>query len=212
MDGVTTLEPPDPATVDGRRARGERTRAAIISAFVALIEEGEHKPTGAQIAARAGTSVRALWANFTDLETLYGATGELLLARQDARGTVIPAELPLAERIDRFCVQRAGLLEDIAPFARANRLREPFSAALRHNRRRFLDRIARDVQGVFGAELDRVGERREDVLLALTASASWSWWSVLRDDFQLDVAHCTEIMRTTVTRLLTVELVDVGTG
>ena len=120
MCGVTTLEPPDPPTVDGRRARGERTRAAIITAFVQLLEDGEIKPTGAQIAAGAGISIRAPWANFSDLETLYDATGRVLFARSDARKVVIRADLPLPGRIDRFCADRATACERIAPFAKGH--------------------------------------------------------------------------------------------
>jgi AcrR family transcriptional regulator len=196
------LEPPTRSTVDGRKARGERTRAAVISAFIGLIEDGERKPTGAQIAQRAGISIRALWANFADLETLYHATGQVLLARADQQINTIPADLPLAERLDRFCAHRVAGLEDIAPFARANRLREPFSATLRNNRRRFLERIGGEVEQVFAPELAAAGAGRADLLLGLTSTASWSWWSVLRDDFELDVPRCAEVLHATLARLL----------
>ncbi|WP_214406777.1 TetR/AcrR family transcriptional regulator [Pseudonocardia lacus] len=199
---MTTLEPPNPPAVDGRRARGERTRAAIISAFIQLLEGGELKPTGAQIAARAGISIRALWANFSDLETLYDQTGRALLARADQYAVVIPVDLPLAERIERFCAVRAVACERVAPFAKATRLREPYSAALRTNRRRTLDRLVTMIEQTFAPELAAAGERRADLLLSLTASTSWSWWSVLRDDHGLDVPACTAVLRETVTRLL----------
>jgi TetR/AcrR family transcriptional regulator, regulator of autoinduction and epiphytic fitness len=202
MMDVTALEPPNQPSTDGRRARGERTRAALIGAFVELIRDGELKPTGAQIADRAGTSLRALWANFADLEALYETTGTVLLAEYDRRTDTIPADLPLADRIDKFCRQRAVALENIGPFARANRLREPFSAALRHNRRMFLDRVAAEIERLFAAELAATGDRRDDVLRALTASTSWSWWAVLRDDYDLDARQGREVMRVTVTRLL----------
>jgi TetR/AcrR family transcriptional regulator of autoinduction and epiphytic fitness len=199
---VTTLEPPHPPAVDGRRARGERTRAALITAFIQLMEDGEIKPTGAQIAARAGTSIRALWANFSDLETLYDVTGRVLFARADARKVLIPADLPLTERIERFCADRAAACERIAPFAKATRLREAESPALRANRRHVLDRAVADVEHVFATELAAAGDRRDDLVLSVTASTSWSWWSVLRDDLGLDVQRCTEVLRETVTRLL----------
>ncbi|MCO1654812.1 TetR/AcrR family transcriptional regulator [Pseudonocardia humida] len=199
---MTTLEPPNPPAVDGRRARGERTRAAIITALIQLLEGGELKPTGAQIAARAGISIRALWANFSDLETLYDLTGRVLLSRADQYTVVIPTDLPLAERIDRFCAVRAAACERVAPFAKATRLREPYSAALRTNRRRTLDRLVAAIEQAFAPELAAAGERRADLLLSLTASTSWSWWSVLRDDYGLEVARCTAVLRETVTRLL----------
>ena len=203
MDGVTILPPPDPPAVDGRRARAERTRAAVVTALIQLLEGGDLKPTGAQIATRAGISVRALWANFSDLETLYDETGRALLARADQYAVAVPAHLPLAERIDRFCAARAVACERVAPFARATRLREPWSAALRTNRRRTLDRLSAAVEQAFAPELAAAGERRADLLLSLTASTSWSWWSVLRDDHGLDVPRCTAVLRETVARLLT---------
>ena len=202
MVGVTALEPPNQPSTDGRKARGERTRAALIGAFVQLIRDGELKPTGAQIAAQAGTSLRALWANFADLETLYEATGKVLLAEYDRRTATIAADLPLTDRIDKFCRQRTVALENIGPFARANRLREPFSAALRHNRRMFLDRVATELERLVAAELAAAGDSRADLVRSLTACTSWSWWVVLRDDYDMDVEQGREVMRTTVTKLL----------
>jgi len=91
------------STSDGRTARAERTRHAVIEAHIALIEAGELKPTGAQIAEQAGVSLRALWVNFNDLETLLGATGAELLRRQDSMFVPVPPTLDLPERLDRFC-------------------------------------------------------------------------------------------------------------
>ncbi len=59
---------------DGRVARGERTREAIVAAHTALLREGVLKPTGQAIADRAGVSVRTLWANFKDFEALLKET------------------------------------------------------------------------------------------------------------------------------------------
>jgi AcrR family transcriptional regulator len=120
--------------VDGRTLRAERTRRAITDAHFALIEEGELRPTAERIAERAGVSLRALWTNFKDMEGLFAAAGERLMERQRAEFRPVPPELPRAERIERYCAQRARLLELIAPAARAARIREPFSAQLRKNR------------------------------------------------------------------------------
>src|SRR3712207_1332765 len=100
--------------VDGRAARSERTRRAIVAAHLELIDEGDLKPTGERIAERAGVSLRTLWTNFKDMETLFAATGELVGERQDAMHRRIPPELPLAERVDEFCTQRVQVLEMLA--------------------------------------------------------------------------------------------------
>src|SRR3954471_17905287 len=70
--------------IDGRTLRGERTRRAIVDAHLALLEEGDLKPTAERIAERAGVSLRALWTNFKDMEGLFAAAGERLMERQRA--------------------------------------------------------------------------------------------------------------------------------
>jgi TetR/AcrR family transcriptional regulator, regulator of autoinduction and epiphytic fitness len=50
--------------MDGRVARAERSRRAIVAAHLALIDEGDLRPTGERIAERAGVSLRSLWTNF----------------------------------------------------------------------------------------------------------------------------------------------------
>src|SRR3954469_20233622 len=101
--------------VDGRTARAERTRNAIVEAHLALIGEGDLKPTGERIADRAGGSLRALWANFKDMEDLFARSAQRLAERQDAEYTPVALDLPLARRIEEFCRQRARILEVIAP-------------------------------------------------------------------------------------------------
>ena len=125
-----------PTRVDGRAARAERTRGAIVEAHLTLIDEGDLKPTGERIAERAGVSLRTLWTNFKDMETLYAATGQRVRERQEALFRPIPSEWPLSRRIGEFCAQRAQMLEALAPSARASALREPFSPQLRRNRER----------------------------------------------------------------------------
>ena len=59
--------------VDGRSARAERTRRAMVDALLGLIAEGDLKASPERIVERAGVSLRTLWTNFKDLEGLYAA-------------------------------------------------------------------------------------------------------------------------------------------
>jgi len=61
--------PSQPASLDGRRLRSERTRQYIIEASLALLSESPRVPTAMQIAERAGYSVRSLFERFPDLLT-----------------------------------------------------------------------------------------------------------------------------------------------
>lgn len=199
-------------TSDGRTARGERTRRTVIEAHIALIEAGELKPTGAQIAERAGISLRALWAKFKDLETLFGATGAELLRRQDAMFTPISPDLDLPDRVDAFCAQRAELLEFIAPHARAAGLREPLSLELRANRLRHITRVTDEIEILFARELAPLPDaRRTQAVRALGIASTWASWSVLRDEYELPVSEASVVLRQMVAALLT-SVVQVSLG
>jgi TetR/AcrR family transcriptional regulator, regulator of autoinduction and epiphytic fitness len=188
--------------IDGRTARAERTRNAIVEAHLELIGEGDLKPTGERIAERAGVSLRALWANFKDMEALFGASGQRLSERQDAEYKPVPVDLPLPRRIDEFCRQRARILELIAPSARAAQLLEPFSAQLRSNRAKNIARVQREIKELFASELDAAGPAREQLFHSLTVASTWAAWSMMRDELHLGVEEATGVMVRTVTALL----------
>jgi TetR/AcrR family transcriptional regulator of autoinduction and epiphytic fitness len=187
--------------VDGRSARSERTRRAIVAAHLALIDEGDLKPTGERIAERAGVSLRTLWTNFKDMETLFAATGELVKERQDAVYRRIEPELPLAERVDEFCTQRVTVLEMLAPSARASALREPFSGQLRINRARNIARARRQIEETFEVELAAADER-DQLVDAITVASTWSAWSMMRDALSMPIDDAKAVMNRTVTALL----------
>jgi AcrR family transcriptional regulator len=191
-----------PGRVDGRTARAERTRAAIVEAHLALISEGDLRPTGERIAERAGISLRTLWTNFKDMETLFEASGMELLRQQDAAYRPISPTLPLAKRVDAYCRQRARLLQLIAPSARAAQMREPVSPQLHRNRLKHIDRVRDEVEQLFAAELERAGAGREQLVAALIAASMWPTWSLLRDGLGLGVDAARAVMTRTVAALL----------
>jgi len=188
--------------VDGRTARALRTRAAIVDAHLELLAAGDLKPTGERIAEAAGVSLRTLWTNFKDLETLFAAVGERLIELQLAVHRPIPADLPLAERVRRFCDQRSRMLEILAPAARAAVIREPFSAQLRRNRTIELDRVLAEIRELFAVELAAAGDGRGDLEAALLTNATYRVWSQLRDQLELDVPSACRVMTRTIGALL----------
>jgi TetR/AcrR family transcriptional regulator, regulator of autoinduction and epiphytic fitness len=188
---------------DGRAARSQRTRAAIVAAHADLIGEGDLRPTGERIAGRAGVSRRALWLHFAEMEALFEATAAEVLRRQDLAFRPVDPGLDLTERIDRFCRQRATLLESIAPFARASQLREPYSPALRAYHGRHVGRVVDEIRVLFAGELRQAGpSARDRVVAALAAATTWGSWSVLRDDLGLGSQRSRAVMIHTVTALL----------
>jgi TetR/AcrR family transcriptional regulator, regulator of autoinduction and epiphytic fitness len=197
------MDADEPAVrVDGRTARAVRTRSAIVDAHLTLLRDGDLRPTGERIAERAGVSLRTLWTNFKDMETLFSAAGRRLTELQrDAHHPISPT-LPLPERVDAFCRQRATMLEILAPAARAAATREPFSPALRRNRAIEISRVREEITTLFATELAASGAGTTELLDALVMTATYASWSALREQMSLDVDASCAVMRRTIAALL----------
>jgi len=192
-----------PPRVDGRTARSERTRNAIVDAHVQLIQDGDLRPTADRIAKLAGVSLRALWSHFADMEALFAASGERILENRDAAFEPVPADLPLARRIEAYCRQRARMLEQIGPAARAAALKEPFSPTLQRYRRAHVDRVRDELKVLFAPELTAAGKRGGEMLAALTGVSMFPTWGTWRDSMGLDPDSARAVLARAVTALLT---------
>ena len=188
-----------PPRVDGRTARSERTRNAIVDAHVSLIGDGDLRPTADRIAKLAGVSLRALWSHFADMEALFAASGQRVLERRDASFEPISPDLPLAERISAYCHQRARMSESIGPAARAAALKEPFSPALQRYRKAHVDRVREELRTLFAAEINDDAE----LLTALTAVSMWNTWDTMRTPMALSPDAAREVLTRTIQSLLT---------
>jgi TetR/AcrR family transcriptional regulator, regulator of autoinduction and epiphytic fitness len=105
--------------VDGRNARSERTRGAVATALLELLQGGHLRPTAAEIAERAGVSLRSVFQHFEDLESLYAAVADAQMERLLRYISPEAGAGPLAERVSSFVERRAELLETITPVRRA---------------------------------------------------------------------------------------------
>jgi TetR/AcrR family transcriptional regulator, regulator of autoinduction and epiphytic fitness len=78
------------ASADGRLARGERARGAIVDALLALIDRGDLRPSAARVAERAGVSLRSVFQHFSDVESLFAAAA----SRQAERVSIHVGGIP----------------------------------------------------------------------------------------------------------------------
>ncbi len=166
---------------DGRIARRFRTRAAIVTAHTELVSEGVLRPTAQRVADRAGVSVRTIWTNFADLESLLRSTTERWMKLDAEIADPVDPDLRLAERIEQFCARQAERVEHLAPAARSSILGEPFSAALRDGRRTVSARLWKDLEHTFCPEL---GPRMEhgSIYDELYVIVAWPVWKMLTED------------------------------
>ncbi|HEY4377791.1 MAG TPA: TetR/AcrR family transcriptional regulator, partial [Acidimicrobiales bacterium] len=177
---MPTIPDADDDPVDGRTARGLRTRDAIVDACIGLIDEGDLKPTAPRIAARAGVSVRSVFQHFSDLETLFAAVGARVVER--LAGLVVPIDpaLDLDARVEALVRQRALLLEVITPIRRAALVHAADSREINRMFQAGHDFIRGEVAGVFAPELAAAGPVASDLLDALDVALAWSTWETLR--------------------------------
>lgn len=188
---------------DGRRARGERARAAVADALLSLLAEGDLTPPAPKIARRAGVSQRLLYHHFADLEALFDAVARRQHERVADLVQHIPPELPFEERLRRFLDQRVAVLETITPMRRAAIVHEHTSQRLRQGLSVFRAFKRAQTLTVFEAELQALGaEVRAEVSAALGAATSWCGWEALRAHQQLDVAQARKALERTLRALL----------
>ncbi len=173
--------------VDGRRARGLRTRDAIVGALSDLLAEDDLTPTAQRVADRAGVSVRSVYQHFTDVEGLFQETARRTWETAASMRTDIDPSWPLERRIEVLAAERGAVLETLTPFNRAVRLIESTSPALRQSRQAFEEELRQELQAVFAPELSRLGPAEQaTVLTVLDMVTSWPSWDHLRE------SGCTE--------------------
>jgi AcrR family transcriptional regulator len=192
-----------PVAVDGRTARAARTHDAVVDALLALIGEGNLRPTARQVSERAGVSLRSVFQHFDDLESLFAAAAHRQISRVMAIEVRVTETGPLPDRVGAFTDSRSRLLEAITPVRRAALLQEPFSAEIANRlswaRQWNLD----ELQRVFAPELAAFNEAdRQEVVAALHAATEWYSWETLRAHNGLSAEMASRVMSRTIRALL----------
>ena len=108
-----------PVRLDGRNARSERTRTAIIDALHELLLEGIGEPSARAIAERANVSLRSVFQRFEDIESVYAEVAERQGERLRPFLEPFDATRPLVDRIEQIVTARDEMFSLIAPARRA---------------------------------------------------------------------------------------------
>lgn len=189
--------------VDGRAARALRTREAIVDACIAMVEEGDLRPTAPRVAERAGVSVRSVFQHFDDLPSLHSAVTQRIGQRMSALLVPPDTSQPLDARTVTFVQHRTALLEAVTPFRRAAQVHGPFAPEIRLAVAEGETYLSREVEATFAPELAGRSEAdRRELLDALDAATSWAAWDVLRSDRGASVERARAVVARTLTALL----------
>lgn len=102
---------------DGRRARRERSRAAVVDAMFSLIQEGKLPPSVEDVAERAGVSVSSVFRNFEGLpdlqrralDSFHSRFEHLLVVNDATRDRSVRVRSHVRARVE-LCSEAGGLM------------------------------------------------------------------------------------------------------
>lgn len=182
--------------IDGRRLRSERTRQLIIDAYLALVQERSAVPTAAQVAERAGYSVRSIFERFPDLQALRVAVTDQAIAEGRAQSALRHLDGDRATRLRLHVETRGRSCERWLPLWRVLTTDRDASPDLQQRIARIRELILQRVETVFEVELSSVpdGERRQ-ILIAIEALIEFESWARMREMFGLSFEEaCTALI------------------
>ena len=159
--------PTDAGAIDGRLARRDRNRTAVLDAMLALFTEGDLDPTPEQVARRAGISPRSVYRYFDDREALLRAAIDHHL--QSVWHLYVfhgIGEGPFEQRVTAFAAHRLRLYEAIGSTARATRRRASTDEILREQLELTRRALREQVEKQFAPELDAMPARARRARLA----------------------------------------------
>lgn len=186
------------AQPDGRRQRSQRSRRQIVEAMLALVRQGNMRPSAAQVAEESGVSLRTVFRHFEEMDELFREMT-----------TIIEAEvMPILARpyqsshwrdqLDELLAKRVELYERIMPMKVSGSLRRFQSNYLMEDHKNFLELERSGLDDVLPKTL-----KTEVVLFsALEMAMGFQAWRHLRQDQGLSVKNAEATMRFAVGRLL----------
>ena len=166
------------APVDGRRARRERGRLAVIDAMIDLVLEGHAPPTAEQVCERAGVSEASLYRYVQTLDDLRRRAIARYFERHDHLMEIPDiGEHGLAHRIRAVVDARLRFYEITEPMAVMTRRQTAevpeLGDALRRVRATFVDQLAHHFDHELGSLRQPMRRERLAVLASLTSFESW---------------------------------------
>jgi TetR/AcrR family transcriptional regulator of autoinduction and epiphytic fitness len=198
---------PDPKP-DGRKARSQRSREAVVQAVMGFVREGIPRPSATEIARRAKVSRRVVFNQFKDMEKLRAIVLARFAQEENAKfWQPVSPSLPLPERLPAFVRVRTARLEFVTPFRYSSLVLAPRSSRITAAVRGGASRAHAEVKAVFDKELRQVAPARRGRFAALLiAACGWPLWDMLRQDLNLSQSRARAAMATMIAAVIEREL------
>jgi AcrR family transcriptional regulator len=193
----TPDEPPAQEERDGRRLRSIDSRARIVKAMLALIEEGDMAPGAEAVAARAEVGLRTVFRHFKDMESLYREMSDVMEAEISAFSRTPFKSTDWREKLQELVERRAFAFERITPFKRASDIHRYKSAFLDADNSRLVIALRKILQREMPPEV----LQDAPLLEALDLLLSFESWSRLRREQGLSIKKAREVLSLAVAKV-----------
>jgi hypothetical protein len=202
QESASTTASSSALKIDGRRLRSERTRLAIIEAYLELLRRNSVMPTAAQLADEAGCSVRSIFGRFSDLNALSLATADYAIAQGQAEAVARDFNGDRPTRIRSHVETRALACEKWLPLWR---IITSLDQDVEMRTRVVLVRLANieRMKLMYRLELSSLREATRDQLLtALAVLISFESWDQMRHCYGLSMEAAQGVWLSAIDRML----------
>lgn len=189
---------------DGRTARRDRNRNAVLDAVIDLFGEGDLSPGVHEVARRSGVSLRSVYRYFDDIDALIAAAIERQYELSRPYFTIPDlGEGPLPERIVRFCHARVALYERVQTVFAASTIRARLDQQVADGLDWCRDQLWRQTKEMFAPELEALPDDESQLArLTLDVLSQFETIELLRRSRELDVDQTIAYLIDTFTDIL----------
>ena len=163
-------------SIDGRRKRSARSRAAIITATLTLLENDNLSPTAKQIAEEAGVGLRSFFRHFDDMHALLEAVDQQARQHYERLFLLPKPDGDIETRLSDYIDVLSHAFELLKRPMRSTQLHMWQSRALQNNWARNQRRLRKHLEK-WVPELKTLPDARRE---AAHAAASFDIWQQLR--------------------------------
>src|SRR4029077_9206408 len=188
---------------DGRLLRSECTKQILIESYLDLLRENPRIPTAADIAQRAGCSIRSVFERFSDLLSLSFAAADHAFAQGMAQAVARHVDGDRQTRLRSQVETRAQVCEQWLPLWRGLPRHQHESEELAFRIERMRDAIVGRLALMYRPELSTLPEAgRKSVVIAHEALTELESWGRVRQRHGLSVEPACEIWIAAIDRIL----------
>ncbi len=189
--------------LNGRPKRSERTRQAIVEAYLDLVREKRKPPTAPVIARRAACSIRCVFQHFSGLHALSLAAADDAFEQALAQAAAPNVDADLHSRLKAQVETRAAICERWLPLWRALLRYQSESKKLAIRIKRTRAAMVARLELVYGPELStRPEAERRQLLIALDILTDFESWGRLREGHGLSIEAARDVWMSAIGRML----------